>query len=266
MMKMIKRYWILESLLITIAVASLAFAGYRLAGIGGRARAVPDTAVLVERPALTADESELIPEIVIESAENESMYDEDVNNGSEYEGEFYLTDAAAQFMQVEVERVDSAMQNGMSLAEIATQLDVDVAEMTEALVAQEVAMIAQLEQRGEIGAEESAEWREEVQVMTPFFIKTVYLDPEVVAANTMGMNLETLWEQMDSGQSIAAIAEARGVAVQQVIDAVVASEYQFVDAMVAEGIIDPEGATEWKSEIEAEVIELANQTFEIEEE
>ena len=120
-------------------------------------------------------------------------------------------------------------------------------------------------QRGEISAEEAADWQEEVPLFTPFFINTVYFYAETVAAKAIGIDEETLWEQLDSGsQSVADIAEANGVAAQTVIDAVIASEANLIDEMVAAGLIDAEDAREWKADVAEEMTQFITQPFEAE--
>lgn len=266
-MNTIRRYWIYESLLITIAIGAFAFAAFRIVGARENDAVAPETAIVQVGQDVF---EELVVDSEDESAESDSENDpiasefDDEYAEEESDGEFYLEDAAAKFMQLEVEQVESAIKSGLSLAEIATRAGVDVQAFTNAMVAQEQASIEQLMQSGEISAEEAAEWHEEVQQWTPFFINTVYLYPEMVAAELIGISEDALYEQLESGngQTVAAVAEANGVAAQAVIDAVIASEMKLVDEMVVAGLIDADEGEEWKLEAADEMTRLVMDPFE----
>ncbi len=82
-----------------------------------------------------------------------------------------------------------------------------------------------------------------------------------VAAETIGLDEDALWEALEDGQSIAEIAQAHGVEPQAVIDAVVAAEKEFVDRLVAEGELTQEEADEWLAELDEEVRAFVEETF-----
>ena len=201
-----------------------------------------------------------------ESAEIENDFEDEY--AEEESDDFYLEDAAAKFMQLEVEQVESAIESGLSLAEIARRAGVDVQAFTEAMVTQELAAIVRLEQAGEISAEESAEWQADAQQFTPFFINTVYRYPELVAAETIGIEVDSLFEriELNGGQTIAAIAEEQGVAAQDVVDAVVASETELIDAMVTAGLLDAEDAQAWKQDVAEEMTRLVMEPIDFDDE
>ena len=254
-MNTIRRYWIYESLLITIAIGAFAFAAFRIVNARENDEAVSETTIVqVEQEIEPAPEAE---------SEFEDEYAEE-----EGDGEFYLEDAAAKFMQIEVEQVESAVESGLSLAEIASRAGVDVQAFTDAMVAQEQAAIEQLMQAGKISAEEAAEWQEEARQYTPFFINTVHVYPELVAAKTIGIPVDSLFEQLESGngQTVATIAEANGVAAQTVVDAIIESESKLIDEMVTAGLVEADDADEWKVEIANEMTRLVMEPLDFEEE
>jgi hypothetical protein len=72
-----------------------------------------------------------------------------------------------------------------------------------------------------------------------------------VAADALGVTEDELRESLRDGTSIAEVAEAQGVDVQTVIDALVAAAQAELDERVAAGELDEERATE----IEAEMVE-----------
>jgi hypothetical protein len=70
-----------------------------------------------------------------------------------------------------------------------------------------------------------------------------------VAAEALGMTDEELRDALRDGSSIASLAEERGVDVQTVIDALVASATARIDEKVASGDLDSARADELKAEL-----------------
>ena len=75
----------------------------------------------------------------------------------------------------------------------------------------------------------------------------------IIAAETLGLDEEALWEKLDGGQSLAEIAQAQGVEPQAVIDAIVAAEKESVAALVADGVLTQAEADEWLAGLDEEV-------------
>ena len=84
-------------------------------------------------------------------------------------------------------------------------------------------------------------------------------DGEVL--ETLGIDVATLREQLQAGSSLAEIAEAQGVDVQALIEALVAEGSERIDEAVASGRIDEAEATARKAELETRITELVNKTF-----
>jgi hypothetical protein len=70
-----------------------------------------------------------------------------------------------------------------------------------------------------------------------------------VAAEALGMSEDELRDALRDGSSIASLAEERGVDVQSVIDALVASATAKIDEKVASGDLDSARADELKAEL-----------------
>ena len=75
------------------------------------------------------------------------------------------------------------------------------------------------------------------------------------AAEALGLEVDALKEQLRGGTTLAQVAEAQGVDVQVVIDALVASATERIDAALAEGRIDEARATELKEGLVERVTE-----------
>ena len=78
------------------------------------------------------------------------------------------------------------------------------------------------------------------------------------AAEAIGISEDDLRTALEDGQSIAAVAEANGVEVQVVIDALVAEATSRIDEAVADGRIEQDRAEELKADLPdrmAEVVE-----------
>ena len=73
------------------------------------------------------------------------------------------------------------------------------------------------------------------------------------AAQALGITEDELKAALKDGQTIAEVADAEGVDVQVVIDALIAEGNQRIDAAVADGRIDAEKAAELKAKLAEQV-------------
>jgi hypothetical protein len=78
------------------------------------------------------------------------------------------------------------------------------------------------------------------------------------AAQAIGIEVEALREALEGGQTIAQVAEANGVAVQTVIDALVADASAHLDEAVADGRLTQEEADAKKAELVERVTARVN--------
>src|SRR5690606_28119959 len=77
-----------------------------------------------------------------------------------------------------------------------------------------------------------------------------------VAAEALGISEEELRDALRDGSSIADVAEERGVELQTVIDALVASLSAEIDEMVAEGDLDEDEAAGLKADLPERVADF----------
>jgi hypothetical protein len=77
-------------------------------------------------------------------------------------------------------------------------------------------------------------------------------------AEALGITEDELREAVQGGATIAEVAEANGVEVQTVIDALVADATAHLDEEVAEGDLTEEQATERKAELEERITAMVN--------
>ncbi|MCP5097212.1 MAG: hypothetical protein GY943_16820, partial [Chloroflexi bacterium] len=177
--------------------------------------------------------------------------------------------AAAETLGITVDELWDALENGQSIADLAAQNNVDLQTVIDAMIAAETAFIDALVADGELDEDEAAEWRSEVAdymselandafAAAEFIYEEDFVDPLDIAAETIGIDVDALWEAMENGQSIADLAAENNVDVQTVIDAMVAAETAFIDELLAAGEIDDEEATEWRSESVEFATDLVN--------
>lgn len=78
-------------------------------------------------------------------------------------------------------------------------------------------------------------------------------------ADTLGLSVEDLTEALRSGETLADIATANGVAVDTVIDQLVADAQAKIDAKVADGSITAEEAAEKSAQLEERITTKVNE-------
>ncbi|MFK7802179.1 MAG: hypothetical protein AB8G95_11140, partial [Anaerolineae bacterium] len=126
---------------------------------------------------------------------------------------------------------------------------------------EEQAWIDELLAAGDITEEEAAEWKAETLQYITFDVNNGYIDPFSIAIKTIGIDEETFWNELDSGKSVADIAQANGVDPQTVIDAVIAAENDQIDKQVEAGLLTEEEAQEWRDEVAKYTADSINLTF-----
>jgi hypothetical protein len=68
----------------------------------------------------------------------------------------------------------------------------------------------------------------------------------VLVAEVLGLEEDAVWDTLDEGGTIAALAEANGVDPQAIIDALMVEENEMIDALLADGELTEEEAAEWR--------------------
>lgn len=157
-------------------------------------------------------------------------------------------EAAATALGMTADELEAELQAGNTIAEVAAAEGVDVETVIDAIV-----------------ADATDELRERV---------TAFVNGEAplggprpgrnggprldAAAAALGITEDELKAALQDGQSIAQIAEANGIDVQTVIDALVAEASAYLDEEVAEGDLTQEEADAKKAELETRITGLVN--------
>ncbi len=183
---------------------------------------------------------------------------------------------AAKIIGVDVDAMFETMVNeNKSIADIAQAHNVEPQKVIDAIVAAEKEWLTQQVTRGTISQKEAdemlaaeSELREDVRAYVEekdVFVFDVGDFPEdeaffegvdwfSVAAKTIGIDDETLFNEWDEGKSLADVAKAHNVEAQKVIDAIVAAEKEWLKQLVADGDLSQDEADEWLAELENEVV------------
>lgn len=281
-MKQKRQYRLMEIAFLLIGIGALGLGVVQTFGLVGPSQTAPEALVVVEEahePLLTeSTDSEvtlfenaaepadsempsLDDDAIVAEPDDEADFAEDeaeegieeeetADFGEEAEGqEVDVFVTVAQLMGIDVETLEAELLAGKSIAEVAASRNVAVQPIIDAFIAEELALLEDEVAAGLLEADAANEWREEITRFAPFIVNTAYLEPEVVAAQTIGIEMEAFWDAIESGQTIQAIAEANNVAAQAVVDAIVASEKAYADKMVAAGLMEREELAEWDREV-----------------
>ena len=183
---------------------------------------------------------------------------------------------AAKIIGVDMDAMFETMVNeNKSIADIAQAHNVESQKVIDAIVAAEKEWLKQQVTKGTISQKEAdemlaseSELREDVRAYVEekdVFVFDVGDFPEdeaffegvdwfSVAAKTIGVDDETLFNEWDESKSLADVAKAHNVDPQKVIDAVVAAEKEQVAQLLADDVISQDEADEWLAELENEVV------------
>jgi polyhydroxyalkanoate synthesis regulator phasin len=168
---------------------------------------------------------------------------------------------AADVIGLSIDELFAQLDLGKSIANVAQNHNVEPQTVLDALRAEENRWIDELVSAGELSAEEAEEWRADVDEYTTFAVHEVVVDPYILAAKTIGVDEDGLWEALDQGSSIADVALANGVALQTVVDALISAENDSIDQMVASGLLLDDEAEEWRAEIEEYVTYTVHEVY-----
>ena len=169
--------------------------------------------------------------------------------------------AAAQSMGTDLDTLYDALDGGKSIAQVAEAKGVDSQAVIDAMVAQANIAIDEMVAAGDLTQAEADEWRAELVDEITFEVNAVYPDPFLIAGQTIGVDEDAFWEALESGQTVAEIAQANGVDPQAVVDAVIAAETAVIDQELAVGYIDEAEAEKWRAEMDAFYGDMVNMTL-----
>jgi uncharacterized protein YidB (DUF937 family) len=176
-------------------------------------------------------------------------------------------DVAAEALGISDDELEDALQDGQSIADVATERGVDVQTVIDALVTEATAEIDEAVADGDLGANQADTLKEELPERVtdlvngegrigrgpgPGRIGGRFIDLDV-AAEALGITDDELEDALQDGQSIADVATERGVDVQTVIDALVTEATAEID----------EAAADAKEELPERVTDLVNGELEI---
>ena len=172
---------------------------------------------------------------------------------------------AAKLIGVDVEVLYQL--EGQSLLQFANEHGIDEATLTQALTDEMNRYIDKQVEYGQLTAEEAQAQQNAVAQDVSWTINWVYIaypDPYQLTADMLGISLDELYTQLDNGTTIAQLAEQHGIATQTIIDALVAAENQYIDAMLADGQITAEDAASWRENVVESQTNLVNESWNVE--
>lgn len=170
------------------------------------------------------------------------------------------------------DELHEALADGQSIADVAEAEGVEVQTVIDALVAEATEQIDEKVADGDLTEERAAELKADLpERMTelvnregpPFrahrFHRGFHFGVRLeVVADAIGITLDQLEDGLQDGQSIAAIAEANDVDVEDLIDTLVADATSRIDEKVADGDLDEERAAEMKDGLEDRITDFVN--------
>jgi polyhydroxyalkanoate synthesis regulator phasin len=174
----------------------------------------------------------------------------------EHRGESLAT--AAEVVGLSEEELRARLEAGESIAQVAEAQGVDVQEVVDALVAQATARLEEVEaalperitemvNREGLGGQDHG----------PGGHHGMRLGLDA-AASALGMDVDDLRAALAEGATLAEVAQAQGVDVQVLVEALVAEAEAHIDEAVADGRIDADRAAEMKAGLTERITERIN--------
>ena len=159
-----------------------------------------------------------------------------------------LIEAAADVLGMTADELRTELESGKTIADVAGEKGVDLQTVIDAVVA-----AGEDEHVERVTAFVNGELREHRGHHRGFHIGLE------TAATALGMTTDELREALSAdGATLASVAEAQGVDVQVVIDALVAEAQEHLDQAVADGRITQAEADEKAADLEARITEMVN--------
>jgi uncharacterized protein YidB (DUF937 family) len=181
-------------------------------------------------------------------------------------------DVAAEALGISEDDLRDALRDGQTIAEVAEAEGVDVQTVIDALVAEATARIDDAVADGDLDADDAEELKADLPDRITDLVNgegfplgpgfrhgRLGLGADLdVAAEALGISEDDLRDALRDGQTIAEVAEAEGVDVQTVIDALVAEATARIDDAVADGDLDADDAEELKADLPDRITDLVN--------
>lgn len=179
----------------------------------------------------------------------------------------------AELLGISAEQLKAGHEAGKSIATLATENGRDPQTVIDALVADAQAKLAQALTDGKLTQAQADERRTDLtQRITDFVNRTPqphdnerrgprHHKPNLdAAAGVLGMTIDELRTQLQSGKSLAAIAGEKDVPVGQVVSAIVADARARLAQAVTDGKLTQAQADERSADLERRITDLVNRT------
>ena len=180
---------------------------------------------------------------------------------------------AAESMNLDEDALWLAVEEGKNIADLAKDQGISTQQIIDAIIVAEKDFTKELVSNGSFTQEEADEWLAMLPEEAKSFVEESW-DFEVleggsdwftIAAETMKLDEEALWDALDNGQTLADVAKAQGVAQETVVDAIVVAEQTFINELVASGDLSQEEADEWATELREDAESFLTESWDWEE-
>jgi ribosomal protein S20 len=173
-------------------------------------------------------------------------------------------DAAAQALNLGVDDLRSKLEGGATIGQVARQQGVDVQTVIDAMVTDATAHIDQAVKDGKLTADQANERKANLEDRITRLVNEGKPNGEGrghgpkldAAAQALGMSTDELRQQLQSGKTIAQVAEDRNVDKQKVIDAMAKDAREHLDQAVKDGKLTADQANERKANLEHRITSL----------
>ena len=190
----------------------------------------------------------------------------------EFEGDDWFV-IAGKALNMDEDALWEALESGQSIADVAKAQGVAQELIVTAIIAAEKAYIDEMVTEGDLTQEEADEWLATLDEGAKYFVEESMgfeefegVDWFTHAGEALNMDEDALWEALESGQSIADLAKAQGVALEKVTDAILTAEKNYTTELLADGTITQEEADEWNGMLAEELESFANESWDWKEE
>ncbi len=154
---------------------------------------------------------------------------------------------------------EDAIWEAESIAAVAQANEVDAQVVVDAIVVAETAVFTEMVSDGSITQVEADEWIAELAADVEEFVNDDSwamwegVDWHAIAQEALGMDEDTMWEALESGQSIAELAAAQGVKIEAITAAITTAETEWLTELVAADELTQEEMDEWTAEISTDI-------------
>jgi lambda repressor-like predicted transcriptional regulator len=175
---------------------------------------------------------------------------------------------AANIVGLDEDTLWERMDEGKSIAEIGAEAGVSSDQIIAAIIKAEENYTKELLADGKTSQEEIDEWMAYLPEEAKSFVEDAWCydlddgdDWYAITADALQMDEETFWNALDTGVSIADLAAERGIELNLIHDAIMATEEDFLAQLVADGEFSQEEIDELREELRADVTFFLNESW-----